>query len=91
MIDLESLFHPRKEYIDTKELDRLASSTLAQSVLYTGLLPLRRWSGAEYEGIDISGLGGKEGQPSQRLSPTGKEPVVMNAAEAQTARDAREI
>jgi type 2 lantibiotic biosynthesis protein LanM len=69
LIDLEALFHPRKEYIDTKELDRLASSTLAQSVLHTGLLPQRRWSDAEYEGIDVSGLGGKEGQLSPAPIP----------------------
>lgn len=37
---------------------------MAYSVLSVGLLPMRLWSNAEYEGIDVSGLGKTEGQLS---------------------------
>jgi lantibiotic modifying enzyme len=35
---------------------------MAYSVLSVGLLPMRLWSNAEYEGVDVSGLGTAEGQ-----------------------------
>jgi len=64
LIDLESLFHPNPKGIDILETDEFAFKTIAYSVLRVGLLPERIWSNAEYEGIDVSGLGGKEGQLS---------------------------
>ncbi len=67
LIDLESLFHPRLAQIDSRDDSQqfhlLANKTLNNSVLRIGLLPQRIWSkGDDDEGIDLSGLGGKEGQ-----------------------------
>lgn len=65
LIDLESLFHPpaRLEAIDLPDL-RLVSDAMLHSVLRVGLLPNRSWSDDDYEGADLSGLGGKPGQLS---------------------------
>jgi type 2 lantibiotic biosynthesis protein LanM len=57
LIDLESLFQPRlvaKKDVYLAKLD--------YSVLRTGLLPFKIWGESEYEGLDISGLGGSQGQ-----------------------------
>ncbi len=57
LVDLETLFHPP---LPEATLDRpggQAETFLDRSVLRTGLLPERLWSGAGSEGIDISGLG----------------------------------
>lgn len=67
LIDLESLFHPHAGKINSNQSELLANETLNQSVLGIGLLPQRIWSKAEYNGIDLSGLGAKEGQ----LMPSG--------------------
>jgi type 2 lantibiotic biosynthesis protein LanM len=67
LIDLEALFHPRIGAIDPKQADQFAGSRLSYSVMRVGLLPQRRGSNAESEGIDISGLGGEAGQ----LTPEG--------------------
>jgi len=57
LVDLEALFHPRVDGMDLTQADQLASHTLNDSVLGTGLLPQRVWANAKSEGIDISGLG----------------------------------
>jgi type 2 lantibiotic biosynthesis protein LanM len=77
LIDLESLFHPPAKFgaIDSPDL-RLANDAMLHSVLRVGLLPRRSWSDDEYEGADLSGLGGKPGQ----LSPD----RVLRWAEAGT-------
>lgn len=62
LIDLESLFHPHIGGVDITRSDLIASQRMAYSVLSVGLLPMRLWSNAEYEGIDVSGLGKTEGQ-----------------------------
>lgn len=65
LIDLEALFQPRVEGEDIKQADLLlASNTAAHSVLWVGLLPQRILSKADYEGIDMSGLGSTAGQLS---------------------------
>jgi type 2 lantibiotic biosynthesis protein LanM len=69
LIDLESLFHPNPKGIDIAEADEFAFDSMAYSVLRVGLLPERVWSNAEYEGTDISGLGGKEGQLTPHRRP----------------------
>ncbi|MBD1823042.1 type 2 lantipeptide synthetase LanM [Cyanobacteria bacterium FACHB-DQ100] len=69
LVDLESLFHPRPEAIRTTHISQLAINTMEYSVLGVGLLPERSWSNAEHEGIDLSGLGGKEGQLSPHRLP----------------------
>lgn len=59
LVDLEALFHPRID-LDLSELP--GRRGLDHTVLAIGLLPVRRWTNNESEGIDISGLGGREGQ-----------------------------
>ena len=59
LVDLEALFHPRID-LDLSELP--GRRGLDHTVLGIGLLPIRRWNNDESEGIDISGLGGREGQ-----------------------------
>jgi type 2 lantibiotic biosynthesis protein LanM len=67
LVDLESLFHQHPKQIDDTAIDQIAAlSIMEYSVLGVGLLPRRVWLNAESEGIDISGLSGKEGQ----ISPT---------------------
>lgn len=62
LIDLESLFHPRPEKLDFNQSKNTAIDTLSHSVLRIGLLPQRIMANAEYDGIEISGLGGKHDQ-----------------------------
>ena len=62
LIDLESLFHPRAGKINPTQSELLANEKLNQSVLRIGLLPQRIRSSADYDGIDLSGLGAKEDQ-----------------------------
>ncbi len=70
LIDLESLFHPRVGNVNLSQSELLAWETLNHSVLRIGLLPQRIWSKDEYGGIDVSGLGAREGQlmPGRFLS-----------------------
>ncbi len=69
LIDLESLFHPRLGKVDNSQSDSLAAQTMAYSVLSIGLLPQRVWASAESEGIEMSGLSGKEGQLTPERIP----------------------
>jgi type 2 lantibiotic biosynthesis protein LanM len=62
LVDLESLFHPPMEEADLSEAELLASKTMEYSVLSIGLLPNRAWGNDPFDGIDLSGLGAKEGQ-----------------------------
>jgi type 2 lantibiotic biosynthesis protein LanM len=64
MIDLEALFHSRVGDEDLRQADALASAAAAHSVLRVGLLPQRAYTKDDYEGIDVSGLGGAPGQLS---------------------------
>jgi type 2 lantibiotic biosynthesis protein LanM len=69
LIDLESLFHPRIGGVNITKSDQVANQRMAYSVLSVGLLPMRLWSNAEYEGIDVSGLGKTEGQLTPNRVP----------------------
>ncbi len=69
LVDLESLFHPRIESIDITQSNMLAVNKIGHSVLRVGLLPQRLWENAESEGIEMSGLGGKEGQLTPNRVP----------------------
>jgi type 2 lantibiotic biosynthesis protein LanM len=70
LVDLESLFHPRLTKIDLTQSEQFAKEILNHSVLRIGLLPQRLWSnGDDYDGVDISGLGGKKGQLSPEQVP----------------------
>ncbi len=60
-IDLETLFHPNISQGD--QID-LATEAMGHSVLQTGLLPLRVWTNKDSAGLEVSGLGGEEGQLS---------------------------
>ncbi len=62
LIDLETLFQPQISVKAESKQSYSDGATLGQSVLRVGLLPLRIWSNAQGEGIDISGLGGQAGQ-----------------------------
>lgn len=70
LIDLEALFHPRVSKHDMTQPHHLAASTsMDQSVLHVGLLPHRIWSNGEALGVDLSGLGGQEGQITPHSLP----------------------
>lgn len=62
LIDLEALFHPRVEGVDAQQSEMFAGHTMAYSVLRVGLLPQRVWANDESDGIELSGLGGDDGQ-----------------------------
>ena len=63
IIDLESLFQPRlRKGPVLPQVSQVSTDVLAQSVLRMGLLPVRTAFNRDMEGVDISGLGGKEGQ-----------------------------
>ncbi|MDF5720224.1 MAG: type 2 lanthipeptide synthetase LanM family protein [Rhizonema sp. PD37] len=62
LLDLEALFHPRFEETNVTQPDLLASHTITYSVLGVMLLPQHLLPDTEYEDIDVSGLGAKEGQ-----------------------------
>jgi type 2 lantibiotic biosynthesis protein LanM len=67
LIDLESLFHPHAEGIDTTQTGGLVGKSMVYSVLRVGLLPQRILFNVQDGGIEMSGLGGAPGQ----MTPTG--------------------
>lgn len=62
LVDLEALFNPDVPEPAPDGPGQPAQSFLDRSVLRTGLLPERIWTGAGSEGIDISGLGAEQEQ-----------------------------
>lgn len=63
LIDLESLFHARLgEATDGDPSLRLVGDATARSVLRIGILPQKVMGSDEHVGVDLSGLGGAEGQ-----------------------------
>ncbi|MDF5712055.1 MAG: type 2 lanthipeptide synthetase LanM family protein [Nostoc sp. S4] len=62
LVDLESLFHPRLSRNYLEESIKIATEYLTDSVLRVGLLPQRLWANSEFEGVDISGIGGEASQ-----------------------------
>ncbi|NKQ57767.1 type 2 lantipeptide synthetase LanM [Amycolatopsis sp. K13G38] len=73
LVDLEALFHPTVHGGDRLLTDNLAAGALDQSVWQVGILPRRIWSDEQSVGVDMSGLGGQEGQmnPHRLVSWTG--------------------
>lgn len=69
LIDLETLFNPEFERFVENEATGVAARSMLRSVLSVGMLPQRLWSAEDYGGIDISGLGGEEGQMSPDRLP----------------------
>ncbi|NET01233.1 MAG: type 2 lantipeptide synthetase LanM [Sphaerospermopsis sp. SIO1G1] len=63
LIDLESLFHSYSGS-QAEAADNLDWEMIANSVLRVGLLPQIVWGNTQTAGIDMSGLGGAEGQLS---------------------------
>jgi type 2 lantibiotic biosynthesis protein LanM len=61
LIDLEALFHPRIEGAMSAEASP-GSNALKFSVLRVGLLPLQIMLNKDLEGVDLSGIGGQDGQ-----------------------------
>lgn len=66
MIDLESLFHPQLNRLLPRSALYSTSEAFSHSVLRVGLLPQRVWGNRDRSGIDLSGLGAKEGQSTPR-------------------------
>jgi type 2 lantibiotic biosynthesis protein LanM len=66
LVDLEALFHPIMGFEGTAQSPTAASDVLNHSVLHVGILPRRSWINEESDGVDLSGLGGGEGQLSPR-------------------------
>jgi type 2 lantibiotic biosynthesis protein LanM len=62
LVDLESLFHPRFSRPERQRFELPAVRMMLESVLRVGLLPQRYWTAGDYAGLEVSGLGGKEGQ-----------------------------
>lgn len=62
LIDQEAFFHPRIKGAELSAEELLNANAMSFSVLRVGLLPYQIMLNAELEGIDISGIGGKEGQ-----------------------------
>ncbi|MDI9546736.1 MAG: type 2 lanthipeptide synthetase LanM family protein [Chloroflexota bacterium] len=69
LIDLETLFNSLSDAFDVTVADAAAQKAMSESVMQVGMLPIRIWSGEEYDGIDISGLGGSPGQLSPDRIP----------------------
>lgn len=70
LIDLEALFQPRFTLRDVNQTHRFISDVMGHSVLRVGLLPQFMFLNAELEGVDMSGLGGQEGQKFPHPVPT---------------------
>jgi type 2 lantibiotic biosynthesis protein LanM len=62
LLDLEALFHPVVVQADSHLAEETATQVVNCSVLRTGLLPRTSWFNDEGDGIDVSGLGGPDGQ-----------------------------
>ena len=73
-IDLESLFHGEIGDLDLAPVDAAIESEIVFSVLRVGLLPERARENGGAMGMDMSGLGGEEGQMSPRAQPTWEGP-----------------
>ena len=66
LIDLEALFHP---HLAMPSVDEPAFIALQHSVMRVGLLPQHIWGTEEARGINMSGLGGEQGQIIPRAVP----------------------
>lgn len=62
LIDQEAFFHPRIKGADLSAEELLNINAMSFSVLRIGLLPVQIMLNEEQEGIDISGIGGQDGQ-----------------------------
>ncbi|HEU5201087.1 MAG TPA: type 2 lanthipeptide synthetase LanM family protein, partial [Ktedonobacterales bacterium] len=69
LVDLETLFHPRVDLSKTLFAQEPAFEAIWHSVIGVGLLPVRLWGNEDAPGVNISGLGGEEGQMTPRPVP----------------------
>jgi type 2 lantibiotic biosynthesis protein LanM len=69
LVDLEALFHPRTRGSVVTAGEKVASRAMFSSVLRVGLLPQRMFAHQESEGVDVSGLGARQGQLSPQAVP----------------------
>jgi type 2 lantibiotic biosynthesis protein LanM len=69
LVDLETLFHPRIDLSKTFFAQEPAFEAIWHSVIRVGLLPVRLWGNEDAPGVNISGLGGEEGQVTPRPVP----------------------
>lgn len=69
LIDLEGLFHHDKPAPSEWTAYELAGRILDQSVLRVGLLPMKVYGREGLKGVDLSGLGGPDGQVFPRKVP----------------------
>ncbi|HEU5368698.1 MAG TPA: type 2 lanthipeptide synthetase LanM [Ktedonobacterales bacterium] len=69
LVDLETLFQPRIPMEEVLGATEPAFEALQRSVGRVGLLPHRMWGNEEASGVNISGLGGEDGQLSPRSVP----------------------
>lgn len=72
LVDLESLFHPDLR-LPAPNIELAASREIASSVLWVGLLPQQMFARAGSDGVDVSGLGAREGQLSPQAVPVWQE------------------
>lgn len=69
LLDLEALFHPSLSAATSLEAGNIADRVIEYSVLRVGLLPQRIWANKDSVGVEMSGLGGEEGQLSPQPLP----------------------
>ncbi|HEU5381016.1 MAG TPA: type 2 lanthipeptide synthetase LanM family protein [Ktedonobacteraceae bacterium] len=69
LVDLEALFHQEIGNVDATQPFQIGQHSINNSVFRIGLLPCRIWSSKGAQGIDLSGMGGQEGQISPFKSP----------------------
>lgn len=70
LIDLEGLFHHKFPKGAPETAYELTLNALKDSVLATGMLPMRMFGKGDKGGVDLSGLGGAGGQEFPRPVPT---------------------
>lgn len=73
LIDLEALLHPDLSAADPSQAEDLAGQVMSYSVLQIGLLPQRIWTNKDSAGVELSGLGGEDGQLSPQPLPVWEE------------------
>ncbi len=69
LVDLETLFHPRIDLSKMFFAQEPAFEAIWYSVIRVGLLPVRLWGNEDAPGVNISGLGGEEGQVTPQPVP----------------------
>jgi len=83
LIDLEALLQPRQNRQAAQNQSYPGLETINHSVWRVGLLPWRAWFNRQSEGVDVSGLGGQEGQftpvPILRLAEAGSDEMKFSS------------